>query len=180
MKNIKVEITGLSPLLMNNPASMIDEASNQMKQKTQKHNLGEEAKKLLYEDKKGNLYIPSEAIKGCLIGASSYKKIGKFSARPMIAGGVFITPQEIPLNKNEYDLDVRTVVIQRARVVKARPKVEDWKAEFEISYNEKLIGNAEIIKAILEEAGERVGILDFRPAKLGSFGRFKVSKWQEK
>ena len=30
----------------------------------------------------------------------------------------------------------------------------------------------------LKEGGERVGILDFRPQKLGSFGTFKITKWK--
>lgn len=179
MKKINVEIKGISPLLMNNPASMMDETDG-IRIRTKKFNHEEEAKKLLYKMKNGNLYIPSEAIKGTLIGGASYKKIGKFSARPMIAGGVFISPQEVDLKTKKYDLDIRTVVIQRNRVVKARPKIENWKASFEIEYNEKLIGNSEIIKSILIEAGERVGLLDFRPQKLGSFGRFEVTKWQEK
>lgn len=179
MKKVKVEIKGITPLLMNNPASMIDQATNEVKQKTERYDHKEEAKKLLYKQKNGNLYIPAEAIKGTLIGASSYKKIGKYAARPMIAGGVFISPQEVDLGTKKYELDIRTVVIQRARVVKARPKIESWKASFILSYNEKLIGNSEIIKTILSEAGERVGLLDFRPQKLGSFGMFEVSKWQE-
>ena len=84
------------------------------------------------------------------------------------------------LKTKKYTLDIRTVVIQKARVVKGRPKIEKWKLSFELKYNEKMIGDSLIIKDILEEAGERVGILDFRPQKLGSFGMFKVTKWQEK
>ena len=57
--------------------------------------------------------------------------------------------------------------------------VTDWKVSFELLYNDKLIGNSDIIKTILMEAGERVGLLDFRPQKLGSFGMFEVTKWKE-
>jgi len=38
--------------------------------------LDKEAEKLSYKTAKGELYVPAEAIKGCLIGAASYKKIG--------------------------------------------------------------------------------------------------------
>lgn len=179
MKTIKVEIKGITPLLMNNPSSMIEEATEKIKSKTGSADLKKDAEKLLYKNSKGNLYIPAEAIKGTIIGAASYKKIGKYSAKPIVAAAVFISPQEVSLNTKKYELDIRTVVIQRNRVVKARPKIENWKAEFQIKYNEKLIGNAEIIKTILTEAGERVGLLDFRPQKYGSFGMFEISKWQE-
>lgn len=179
MKKVKVELTGITPLLMNNPASMIESSTKGLQSKTRETDHKKSAEKLAYKDKKGVLYIPAEAIKGTLIGASSYKKIGKFSARPMIAGGVSILPQQVSLGTKNYELDIRTVVIQRARVVKARPMVENWKVSFDLLYNEKLIGNSEIIKTILIEAGERVGLLDFRPQKLGSFGMFKVTKWEE-
>lgn len=180
MRKVKVELTGTTPLLMNNPQSMIDAKTNQLQQKTSKQDLSKEAEKLTYKDSKGNLYVPSEAIKGCMINASAYKKIGKYAAKPIIAGGVHIHPREISLGVKNYNLDIRTVVIQRARVVKARPMIEKWKVSFDLFYDETLLPNPEIIRPILEEGGKRVGILDFRPQKTGSFGMFEVTKWEEK
>ena len=180
MKTVKVEITGQTPLLMNNPKSMIDSAKSSVRQTTKKYDLDEDAERLAYKKKSGELYVPSAAIKGTIVNAASYKKIGKYAAKPIIAGGVFIMEEELGLKTKKYNLDIRTVVIQKARVVKARPKVDKWKLAFELRYNEKMIGDSLIIKDILDEAGERVGILDFRPQKLGSFGMFKVTKWQEK
>ena len=77
-------------------------------------------------------------------------------------------------------MDIRTVVIQRARVVKARPMIKEWKAKFQLKYNENLIGKSSIVKDLLIEAGQRIGLLDFRPQKMGSFGMFEVTKWEEK
>jgi len=178
MKKIIVEITGISPILMNSPKSMIDKKQNQVVTTTKNYDLKEDAKKLLYINDKG-LFIPSEAIKKALIDGASYKKIGKYAANNIIAGGVFILPPEISLETKKYDLDIRTVVIKKARIVKARPKIENWKVNFIITYNENLLGNPEIIKQILIEAGQRIGILDFRPQKKGSFGMFEVTKWEE-
>jgi len=56
--------------------------------------------------------------------------------------------------------------------------VKDWKLSFEMLYNDQLIADPEIIKEVLIEAGERVGILDFRPQKLGEFGTFSVTKFK--
>jgi len=89
------------------------------------------------------------------------------------------SPEEVSLNTKKYDLDIRTVVIQRSRVVKARPKINEWKLSFDLQYNENLIGNSLIIKEILTDAGQRVGLLDFRPQKYGSFGMFEITKWEE-
>jgi len=177
-KKIQVEITGITPLLMNNPIAMLN-PKQEGKLSTENRDPVEEAKKVLYLDEKGKLYVPATAIKGCLINASAYRKFGKYSAKPIVAGGVNIFPDRVILSNQTWEVDLRTVVIQRARVPKARPKIIDWKLNFELAYNEKLIANGSLIKPILEDAGERVGLLDFRPAKLGSFGMFKVTKWKE-
>ena len=180
MKKIKVEIEGISPLLMNSPKSMIDEMTNSnLKKTTEKRNPIKDADKLAYKKDNGELYVPSEAIKGSMVGSASYKKFGKNSARPIIAGGVFITPNQIGLGTKKYDVDIRTVVIQRARVVKGRPVMNKWKLNYEILYHKVLISDHNNIKEILEEAGSRIGILDFRPQKMGSFGMFKITKWEE-
>lgn len=179
MKKIQVEIKGLSPLLMNSPKGMLEE-KEKMKKTTMNYNHEVEAERVAYRDKKGQLFIPSAAIKGCLVNAAAYKKFGKHTARPIIAGGVFITPNEVLLGTKDYEIDVRTVVIQRARVVKARPVINEWKVSFILNYDETMIPDSEsMIKPILEDAGKRVGLLDFRPQKLGNFGTFEVTKWKE-
>ena len=178
MKNIKVELTGLTPILMNSPKGMIEKEQNPIVSTTKNYDLQEDAKRLLYINDKG-LFVPAEAIKKAVIDASSYKKIGKYAANNIIAGGVFVIPSEISLGTKNYELDIRTVVIKRARIVKARPKINSWKINFVISYNENLIGDSKIIKQVLTEAGQRIGILDFRPQKKGSFGMFKITKWEE-
>jgi len=178
MKKIKVELTGMTPLLMNSPKGML-ESDKEITQRTKKYDPEIEAEKVAYRTNKKELYVPAEAIKGCLVNASAYKKFGKYSARPIIAGGVFINPEQILLGIKKYEIDLRTVVIQRARVVKARPKIKNWKIQFDLMYDDTLISSGDLIKPILEEGGRRVGILDFRPQKLGSFGMFEVSKWEE-
>lgn len=180
MKDVEVEITGTTPLLMNSPKAMIEAMTKTARKTTQQYDPKEEAEKVAYRKDDKELYIPAEAIKGTIVGASSYKKFGKYSARPIIAGGVMISPQQIGLGTKKYDIDLRTVVIQKARVVKARPTLKEWKVKFTLSYDETLIAGSEMIKPILEEAGKRVGILDFRPAKLGNFGMFEVTQWKEK
>lgn len=177
MKHVKVAIEGETALLMNSPKAML-EPKKEMTTKTERYDHEKEAEKVAYRMKNNNLYIPSTAIKGCLVNACSFKKIGKYSAKAIIAGGVRVVPEEIDLKTKTYEIDLRTVVIQKARVVKARPKLNKWKAEFDLMYNEKMIGDPKVIKLILEDAGQRVGLLDFRPAKGGDFGTFRVTKFQ--
>lgn len=163
---------------MNSPKGMLD-PNKEITQRTKKYDSKIEAEKVAYKTDKGELYVPAEAVKGCLVNASAYKKFGKYVARPIIAGGVFILPDKILLGTKKYEIDLRTVVIQRARIVKARPKISKWKIQFDLMYDDTLISSGDLIKPILMEGGRRVGILDFRPQKLGSFGMFEVSKWEE-
>ena len=186
MKKIKVTIEADTSLLMNSPKGMVENYGGaKIRKTTTDYNSKEEAEKVCYRTEKGTLYIPNTAIKGSIINASSFKKIGRYAAKPIISAAVRINPEEIEIldKKNKpfkkYDIDLRTVVIQRSRVVKSRPKISNWKAIFNISYNENLIGDTEIIKSILTEAGERVGILDFRPSCKGEFGCFHITKWEE-
>jgi len=179
IQRVEVEIEGISPLLMNSPKSMLEPTPSTRK-KTSSYNQKEEAEKVAYRNAKGKLYVPSTAIKGTMIGAASYKKAGKFTLRPLIASAVRVVGNELILDKQTYDIDLRTVVIQRARVVKARPVINKWKLKFELDIDTSSIADLNIVKENLEDAGFRVGILDFRPQKLGEFGMFKISKWKLK
>jgi hypothetical protein len=186
MKTIEVEITGTTPLLMNSPKSMLDKKAF-VTNTNQKSTYEDDAEKVAYKNDAGNLFVPCQAIKGSMINASSFKKIGKFAAKSIIASGVRIIPLEIEILDlkgkiiKDYEIDLRTVVVQRTnRVVKARPKINKWKLQFEMLYNEKLIAETAIISTILEDAGERVGILDFRPQHNGDFGCFQITKFKVK
>ena len=183
METVQIQIKGETALLMNSPKAMLD-PQPVTRQKNIKRDNKKEAEKVAYRTSKGTLYVPATAIKGCMLNASSFKKAGKYALKPFIAGGVRIVGDELELrdSKNKviknYEIDLRTVVIQRNRVVKARPKIKDWVLNFEVKYNPKLIMEPEIIKQLLAEAGERIGILDFAPRKTGDFGCFKVTKFK--
>ena len=176
MKEILVEITSLSPLLMNNPESMLLQKKSS-RSRLEEYNPKEEAEKVAYRMKSKELYIPARAIFGCLIGGASFKKIGKYSAKSILAGNLRIEPEQVGLGTKTYEIDLRTVVIQKNRVVKARPVLKNWKVNFKIVYNDDIIKDPDVIKVCLEDAGTRLGLLDYRPQKFGSFGTFKISKW---
>jgi hypothetical protein len=158
-----------------------EEAKGTVVSTTRKRDPVAEAETRAYRMKDGTLYIPAEAIKGCLVNAASYKKFGKYSAKPIVAGCVQILPQQISLKTKDYEIDERTVVIRgRGRVIRARPLVDKWKITFQLEYDAGFITSGNLIREILEEGGQRVGIMDFRPIKLGNFGMFRVTKWDEK
>lgn len=181
MKKIEVELEGETPLLMHSAENM--EEQGMKKNPAKQYDPKEQAEKVAYKNKKGELYVPARCMKACLINAASWYKFGKKSAKPIIAGCTRIEPTEVTLTDlkdkilKKYEIDRRPVVIQRARIIRARPRMDEWKLKFNIIYNEKMIVDVNIIREILEEAGQRIGLLDNRPAKYGENGCFKVTKF---
>ncbi|GAI19389.1 unnamed protein product, partial [marine sediment metagenome] len=64
-------------------------------------------------------------------------------------------------------------VIQRARIMRARPRFDKWELDFTIDFDDEIIGKDKV-NEILTYAGQRIGIGDYRPL----FGRFIVTKFQ--
>lgn len=186
MKEINVEIQGTSPLLMHSAESM---GSQQMKSNPAKqYDSKKDAEKVAYRNKKGELVVPSRCLKACFVNAASWYKVGKQGMKPLIAGCTRIEPYDINIMNGSkkvktYEIDIRPVVVQKARIMRSRPCFDEWKLNFTIVYNEEIFTTADSLikmKMILEEAGQRIGLLDNRPQKYGENGTFKVTKWRVK
>jgi len=178
--NVNVKITGISPLLMHR----FSEEGLEPKKSTRKSTkqTTDDVHSYLYQDKKcGTIYQPSTHIIATLKKGGARFQIpgqGKLTYKNMMGSGVVICiPDEIPHLYPEWEVDTRSVVIGRARVMRSRPVFKKWALEFELEIDEMEVPN-DVVKEILEYSGKRVGIGDFRPEKGGSFGRFEVSKWK--
>jgi hypothetical protein len=176
-RTITVTVEGLEPgLLMNSPKSMMLEKKT--KKRGEIPSREEDAEIRTYRMKTGELYIPNTWFKGTLLNSAAAYKIGKKSAVPYVAGTVKVWPPMIPLGTDEFEIDTRPVVVQRSRIVRARPHLAEWSATFTLIYNPTYNINPEWLRQVLKEAGERVGIGDFRPQHRGDFGRFVITGWQ--
>lgn len=176
MKKINVEITGIAPLLQNRYQTESN-GQNQSKAKKKVYNPIEEAKKCLYTTPEGEIYQPSEHIYQSMVKASTdFKFEGKKSYKDLIQSRILIEPEAIPLiSEEEYEIDTRPVVIQRARVLKWRPKFNKWNLQFTLTILDDENISVPVAKEILEKAGATKGIGDYRPR----FGRFMVTKFEE-
>jgi hypothetical protein len=58
-----------------------------------------------------------------------------------------------------------------------RPRFNDWGARFVMHVDDELL-SLEMAHQLLSEAGQSIGIGDFRPEKRGPFGRFRVVEWK--
>lgn len=172
MEKYNVRIKGERALLMNVCRL---EANTQ---RSKDYNPEKEAEKAVYRDAEGNIGIPSLCILSCLRESAKNFRVpgrGRKTFKDYIYAGLRIEPEFIPLiTENEYEIDLRPVVVQRSRVMRARPKFNDWELEFVIEIIDPII-TSDSLKHIIVDAGKYNGLLDFRPL----FGLFKVEAFVE-
>lgn len=172
----EVKIVGTKPLLMHAPVGLGDKPSRRRGEHLSSE---KEAESYLYKDSEGNIVIPSVNIKACIRDAGANYKISgrKTTFKAFIKAGIDIQPYPyVPLIHNGWVVDVRPVVVQRSRILRARPRFDKWALEFKIINRDPRVIHMDILKKILIDAGRYYGLGDFRP----EFGLFKVEKFEKK
>lgn len=188
MYSVLVQVEGISPLMQHRyPLPTFDDMTKGGKKVTGERDYTEEWREYLYYNSDKEIYQPATHFDSCLIRAAAGYKIqgarGKTYSQ-LFKGNVFCNPDEIlhgikvpdsldtDGDKRLY-LDIRPVVIQRARVARIRPCFKPgWKLDFEIQVLDDQIPT-NVLNEVLQLAGRTVGIGDFRPR----FGRFMVTKF---
>ena len=175
MNKIEVSIKGIAPLLQHR--FHVEEEDPKWTELTGFKDYSEDVLKALYVDGDGVIYQPADHIWGAMCKAASNFKIpgkGKKTYKDLIKSACFVYPDVIPHNLQTWEVDRRPVVIQRARIVRERPRFDAWELDFEIHVMDKQLP-VDAVKKILDHAGNYNGIGDFRPR----FGRFTVTKYKE-
>jgi len=173
-KEIEVDFTieSLSPIMFN---KYIDEKAP----KTQE-GYREQAERKCHRNKDGYICITSEMLLAAIREAvGNLAPRGK--AKPMrreIMAGLFFKEEYFLTGKKEYDfIDERPVIRGKGEkttlVICYRPVLKEWK----ISGTMILIDlQKQLIEEALKYAGVKIGLGSYRPR----FGRFFVSKFEEK
>lgn len=178
MAVIQATIKGLRPILLHNPSGMAAPSTG----KKVIPSAADEAKAGCYfTSDKSSLCLPSTNLYRAIIKAAGAFKVKKSNAAPIICGAIDIDPLEIPFNTLNYSIDTRRAVVQRQGILRSRPKIkEGWELSFTLLIEEQDLapGMFPMLRNILEEAGRRIGIGDFRLEKKGPFGKFEVTKWE--
>ena len=177
MERYNVRIEGTRPLLMHSCNSMLEESNNKTT-RSKDHDPQKDAETALYKDKEDNISVPSFCVLSCLRGSAVNFQVpgkGKKTYKNFIYAGVQIEPINIRLiSGNGYEIDLKTVVVQRSRIVRARPRFDDWALEFIIEIVDPII-TPNVLKQIIEDAGKYNGLLDFRPL----YGLFKLTTFEK-
>jgi len=168
-----VRIKGVKPLLMHAPTGLGD---NPQRRRGEHLSPEEGAEAGLYKDAEGNVVMPALNVKAMLREAGrNYKISGRrttFGAA--IKAGIDIEPFYIPLKHNGWKVDLRPVVVQRSRILRARPRFDEWELEFYIINKDPNVLLRDTMKRIIEDAGKWIGLGDYRP----EFGLFNVEEFK--
>lgn len=187
MKRLHVTIYGTSPLIMHSPKCVnpLHPVSLQMKQYTSKRKKTEEDLMAIsdlewesgvYWDENVGLHIPNECLAATLINGAKFNKNGKDISRychilnPLVPLDIGEAQNYDSMKHDARFRDVRSVCVQRARVIRTRPRFNTWSAAFDMLVEDDKVDIAVVTKAF-ENAGGYVGVCEMRDR---GYGRFNV------
>lgn len=187
---LSITIEGVTPLICNRftDAAQIS-ATNQTRLSAigDRGSPAEIAEKKLY--RRGGdteiLVIPGPNLLRCFIDAGTFFKAGKSKVTTLktsiIPYCVGILETDIPIETVDgWEVDTRAVCIPSTggRILAHRPKFNDWRLSFTVELDTDQM-HAKFFREIVDAAGKKIGLGDFRPARKGPFGRFSVVNWVE-
>lgn len=187
MKDINITIKDVTPLLCHrftDRAQMAASAGVRSaihNNATSPQDLAEES---LYKDEQGNPGLPGENLRQCLLAAGKYIKIGqeRMSDKRMnlLPASFHVSPVFLRIKSNSgWKVDTRPVRIPATdgRILRHRACFDDWALAFSVGLDEDII-TEKTFRELVDIAGTRIGLGDFRPDTKGPFGRFVVTEWR--
>jgi len=181
-----IKIVGTTPLLMASErlANPIDPLSKQIKELTGKRKkTDDDLEQIARLEWEGHLYmngegpvIPGENVEAMIRDGAKFVRMGRNIQR-----GLQILEQKVKLeysgprdiegmwNQRDKFTDIRSVVLQKKRIMRCRPIFHEWSISFTVVASEELLNMNDIL-GYVKQAGDFVGICDYRPR----YGRFEI------
>ena len=164
LTTVPVIITGASPLLCGKPADLPDGLTPV-----------QQARERLYLGSDHQPVIPTLNLARCLVGAGRLLN----PPRSDLHQALDVNPSEIPIRSSvPWQVDTRTVRKPgtRERINCHRPRFDSWSLAFEVHVDTERIGLG-VLMGLIELAGMRIGLGDYRVERGGPFGRFRLESW---
>lgn len=186
MKAINIEIRGTSPLLIHRFGDHAEQAKATRRMQVDSADPRAEATKNAYIAKDGTFYFSAFAIPNAMGSAGSNHKMrgSRKTLRFVVPSAVRMSSDTVTILNGagpaqDFEVDGRPVTIPatKGRIMRYRPRFDCWGAQFTLQINDAMI-SLEDAHRLLTEAGESIGIGDFRPEKRGPFGTFRVTKFE--
>jgi hypothetical protein len=186
-ERIGIKIEGVTPLLIN---AFHDEAQLAATSGTRSATAGErgtpqdQASKKLYRGLDGEtLVIPQPNLLACFTAAGKFYKSGKSKVTTqkssLVPACLAIEAMAVPIKHEQpWRVDARPVrnPATGGRMLCYRPAFDDWALAFDMVLDTEFLKLA-LLREIVDCAGKRIGLCDFRPDCKGPFGRFVVTHW---
>lgn len=190
MQELKAKFVGVAPIMFHNErlANPSDPYTREIKkltgQRKKTEEIFEQIKKIEWRagfyEQDGRPVVPSDNVLGCIQNGSRKLKRGQDFNAAVIAPVAFFPliydgPKKIDDlygDGTTLFVDYRSVVVNRARCMRARPIFREWELEIVLNFDEEIFNRADLEQCI-EIAGERIGLCERRPR----CGRFLV-EWQ--
>lgn len=184
--NIKIRVQGVTPLMMH---KFTDEdqlaagaGSRASSAASERGTRQEQAEAHLYTDGKGSIIMPQPNVFSCIVEAGKFFKNGRAKITTqktsLLPACVFFTDIYYMLEHDGWTVDTRPVVIPSTggRIPRHRPIFENWAFRFDVDLDIDEMSE-KLFREIVDAAGNKIGLGDFRPQKKGPFGRFVVTHW---
>lgn len=183
MKRIAVEIQGTAPLLIHRfgDAEQVEKTTRRVRVQ-ENPDPREEARRHAYIAPDGTFYFSAFAIPNAMgtAGGAHKQRGSRKTLRFVVPSAVRMESDTVTiLNEKgpalDFEVDSRPVTIPatKGRIMRHRPRFNCWRAKFVLVLNDDMLDPANAHQ-LLNEAGQGVGIGDFRPEKRGPFGTFRV------
>lgn len=189
MQTIHVTVAGVSPLLVRRftdaAAEQATAGSSMASTAADRGTPREQAASGLYLTAEGDPVYPGPNVYSAMIAAGRFQKIGRVQMTTkqtsLVPTGVWVDDVLIPIVSPEpWRVDTRPVRIPATggRILRHRACFDAWSLSFSLSV-EPSVFSAKVVRQLVDDAGAKIGIGDFRPSCKGPFGRFKVTSWKE-
>jgi len=187
MKTVEVEIRGTTPLLVHRFTEESEQEKATRRIKVDNKDPREEAKRAAYIAQDGTFYISAFSIPNAMASAGSNHKMrgSRKTLRFVVPCAVQIKTDTITIMNGagpakDFEVDARPVTIPatKGRIMRYRPRFNCWGLKFFLQVNDAMLA-LDDAQMLLNEAGQSVGIGDFRPEKRGPFGTFLVTSFKE-
>jgi len=177
-------ITGVAPLLLHNGqlANPANQFARRMKSISDKRKKTEQdLMELARLEWLGSLYlrdrqpcIPGEMIEATITKAAGERRKGTTVSAGLYCPGAFLIKYDGPRDVEqlwtlEEFREVRIVRIGKNRVVRTRPRFDNWSVEVTVMHRPDML-SANDVRELIELAGDLKGLGDWRP----KYGRFRV------
>lgn len=191
---IDLQIKGVSPILMNRYTEETEAKIAKGTGATLRGKKGtprEQASPKRYIDKDGWLILPGPNLWSALVDAGKFHKVGRAklttAKSSLVPSFLQIVEPELYFSNGDgctrtkhWEVDSRTVVIPATggRIPCHRPRLDTWALSCTLDVDTDGADPA-LVRTLVDDAGRKIGIGDFRPARKGPFGRFVVVHWHE-